>query len=234
MSVAVHVSEISLESRSCCAVKTTTPEQRFSIKAVPFTGGQDKLKSLSKSEWQRQDRWWLEGVWGRRLECIIMHRAKGQQGPGRLPGPWSSPSSAGSMALWNLRPEWPGANPWRKLYTALLNPLTLWLSKSVRQRFRIHHAHTAQHTNTQMQGCDGSLQQALIKLCSWALLLLSPCDWCLASLALTNTDWSQTLNDFGPNLFKGSCQIFGFRVLQLNRESLERRNGVDVQRHRHK
>lgn len=48
--------------------------------------------------------------------------------------------------------------------------------------------HTPKYANTQMRACDSSLQQALIKLCSWAPLLLSPCDWCLASLALTNAD----------------------------------------------
>lgn len=55
-------------------------------------------------------------------------------------------------------------------------------------------SHTRKYTNTytytytRIHGCEGPLQQALIKSCSWALLLLSPCDWCLASLAVTNTD----------------------------------------------
>lgn len=66
-------------------------------------------------------------------------------------------------------------------------------------------SHTQVHKR--MHGCEGPLQQGLIKSCFWALLLLSPCDWCLASLAVTNTDWSQTLNDFGPNLFKDSSLL---------------------------
>ncbi len=68
------------------------------------------------------------------------------------------------------------------------------------------HTHANTHTHAYTV-CEGPLQQALIKSCSWALLLLSPCDWCLASLAVTNTDWSQTLNDFGPNLFKDSSLL---------------------------
>lgn len=51
------------------------------------------------------------------------------------------------------------------------------------------------------------LKQALINSCSWALLLPSPCDWCLASLAVTNIDWSQTLNDFASNLFKDKSLV---------------------------
>ena len=114
-----------------------------------------------------------------------------------------------------------------KLYTAPPTPLTLSRDQSVTQRLGyVTHTHT--HMQTHRRGCEGPLQQALIKSCSWALLLLSPCDWCLASLAVTNTDWSQTLNDFGPNLFKDgsllcpqqtcacSWQISGLRVLQLN------------------
>lgn len=89
--------------------------------------------------------------------------------------------------------------PQRKLYTAPLTPLTLCLCQSARQRLG------ASHTNT--PELWGSLEQALIKSCSWALLLLSPCDWCLASLAVTNIDWSQTHNDFGPNLFKDSSLL---------------------------
>lgn len=49
-------------------------------------------------------------------------------------------------------------------------------------------SHAPKYTNSQMHRGDSPLQQALIKLCSWALLPLSPRDWCLASLALTNTD----------------------------------------------
>lgn len=99
-------------------------------------------------------------------------------------------------------------SPQRKLYTAPPTSLTLSLSQSVRQRlgYITQHTNTQAHTHTYMVA-EGPLQQALIKSCSWALLLLSPCDWCLASLAVTNTDWSQTLNDFGPNLFKDSSLL---------------------------
>lgn len=81
--------------------------------------------------------------------------------------------------------------------------LTLSLSQSVWQRL----GYITHKIDKQLLGCEGPLQQALIKSCSWALLLLFPCDWCLASLAVTNSDWSQTLNDFGPNLFKDSSLL---------------------------
>lgn len=136
---------------------------------------------------------------------------------GRLLGARSSPARSITLPplkplLWITRST--TRSPGRKLYTAPQSPLTLQLSRSVRDW--IHH--TPKYTNTQIHCCDGSL----INSCSWALLLLSLCDWCLASLALTNTDWSQTCDDFGPNLFKGSSlYVQLYLVSELNLESLQ-------------
>lgn len=138
-----------------------------------------------------------------------MHRTASSRDR-RAAGLWSSLSSSRSipclpckkLLLWITRGK--AGSPQRKLYTAQPTPVTLSLSQSVRQRLgNIIHMQVHKH----IDGCEGPLQQALIKSCSWALLLLSPCDWCLASLAVTNTDWSQTLNDFGPNLFKDSSLL---------------------------
>ena len=209
MWVKYTVSWQALKSPCCHSVKTKciyslVSEQHFSIKAVLLTGGQDKLKSRSKSEWQRQDRWWLGGVWGRGRECIIMHRAAGS-GDGKAAGPRSSPSSAHGIAL-SAPQETYALNHRQQSWKPSEVNFTLprWLHSHFRSTKVSHQDWDTSHTHMQIHrhGCEGPLQQALIKSCSWALLLLSPCDWCLASLAVTNTDWSQTLNDFGPNLFK--------------------------------
>ena len=115
---------------------------------------------------------------------------------GRLMAHQPSPSSAYGVALFTrktsaLNHQEPSWEPWEQ---TLQSRIPLGCCKTVQLIY-----HTPKYANTQMRACDSSLQQALIKLCSWAPLL---CDWCLASLALTNTDWSQTCNDFGPNLFK--------------------------------
>lgn len=120
---------------------------------------------------------------------------------------WAQPTASlwlpcKKLLLWITRSK--AGSPQRKLYTAQPTPVTLSLSQSVRQRL-VYITHIQVHKH--IHGCEGPLQQALIKSCSWALLLLFPCDWCLASLAVTNTDWSQTLNDFGPNLFKDSSLL---------------------------
>lgn len=136
-----------------------------------------------------------------------MHRTAGS-GDGKAAGPRSTPSSAHSIAL--STPQETVLNnreqSWKPLEETLHCPAdsthTFALPKCQTQ-IGIHHTNTYTHIHS----CEGPLQQALIKSCSWALLLLSPCDWCLASLAVTNTDWSQTLNDFGPNLFKDSSLL---------------------------
>lgn len=56
--------------------------------------------------------------------------------------------------------------PWKE---TLQSPTPLGWRKTVQLIY-----HTPKYTNTQMRSCDSSLQQALIKLCFWALLLLSP------------------------------------------------------------
>lgn len=176
-----------------------------------FTGGQDELKSHYKSEWQQQDRWWLGGVWGRGLECIIMHKTAGS-GDGEAAGP--------SSMLSELNPQHCSVFPARD---SCSNPQpadkkqkpseeTLHCPTDSAHTFTLPKCQTEigiNHTraNTHKHGWRVLSSVAVIKSCSWALLLLSPCDWCLASLAVTNTDWSQTLNDFGPNLFKDSSLL---------------------------
>lgn len=97
----------------------------------------------------------------------------------------SSPSSAYSVALSTQKTSAPNHQEWswEPWEETLLSPVPPGCCKTVQLIY-----HTPKYTNTQMRSCDSSLQQALIRLCSWALLLLSPCDWCLASLALTNAD----------------------------------------------
>lgn len=191
----------------------------FPINVVLFAGGQDKLKSLLKSEWQRQDRWWLEGVWGCGLRCIIMHSTAGSV----------ARSAAGPWVLCELSPQYRSVcpqnshsvSPGAKLRTLGGNfTLTRCVpshfgSPDVSDRDR-DAARTHKHTHTQIpvQIGDATVLSSRLSLsCVPGLCSCCPlCDWCLASLALTNTDWSHTLNDFGPNSFKDgslvcSCQI---------------------------
>lgn len=118
---------------------------------------------------------------------------------------WAQPTALLCLPRKKLLPQTTASNtrsPQRKLYTAPPTQLTLSLPKC-QTEIGINH----KRENTRKHSWRVLSSVAVIKSRSWALLLLSPCDWCLASLAVTNTDWSQTLNDFGPNLFKDSSLL---------------------------
>ena len=198
--------QLTRKSSYCHRIKTNFPFPY--LWGALFTGGQDKLKSRWKSEWQQQDRWWLGGVWGRRLGVYNYSRDCRRGGRGKAAGasvlselgpPASPRPPREKLLLWTSRTE-AGSPSEETLHGPADSTHTFSLLKC-QPEIGIHHTHTHTHT----RGCESPLQQALIKSCSWALLLLSPRDWCLASLAVTNTDWSQTLDDFGPNLFKDFC-----------------------------
>lgn len=84
-------------------------------------------------------------------------------------------------------PRSKAANPGRKLYAAPLRSLTLWLSERVRQRSG-RSTHT--HPQIPVQTGDATVLSSRLSLsCVPGLCSCCPlCDWCLASLALTNTD----------------------------------------------
>lgn len=190
------------------------PEQYFPIKGVLFTGRQDKLKSLSKSEWQQQDRWWLEGVWGRRLECIIMHRTAGSRD---WEGCWASALSEFSQQYRSVCPETSALNHWQQSWEPWEE--TLHCPTDSTHTFALQKcqtdwdtSHTLKHKHTVVTVLSSRHSLSCV---SGLYSCCPPCDWCLASLALTNTDWSHTLNDFGPNLFKDSSRVCSCQISQL-------------------
>lgn len=126
-------------------------ERYFPIKAVLFTGGQDKLKSLWKSEWQQQDRWWLEGVWGCRLECIIMHRTAGSRD---WEGCWAWVLSELSPQFRSVCPETSPLNhqeqswkPWEGTLHCPTESTHTFALQKCQTEIGIHRTHT--HPNTQ-------------------------------------------------------------------------------------
>lgn len=164
--VIAHVSKIycvcvcvreTLKSLSCHSVTTKLiffpiTERYFPIKAVLFTGGQDKLKSLSKSEWQQQDRWWLEGVWGCRLECIIMHRTAGSRD---WEGCWAWVLSELSPQYRSVCPETTPLNhqeqswkPWEETLHCPTESTHTFALQKCQTEIGIHHTHTQIHKRT--------------------------------------------------------------------------------------
>lgn len=151
-----------------------------------FTGRQDKTQIMADI-WVTETRQiWLGGVWGRRPECVIMDKTAGSR------------NGKGTRSLGQKHHS---VCPWRKLCAKSPGAKL----EALRGNFTLPAVST--HTLSHYTQLCGSLKQAVIKSCSWALLLPSPCDWCLASLAVTNIDWSQTHDDFAPNFFKGNSLL---------------------------
>lgn len=118
----------------------------------------------------------------------------GRRGRGRPPG--LGPAPQGPSALHRHGQSW---NPSEKTTPLTLLPKWEMGIRPVTRKYQTH-AHTCAVNKVLSSRLSLSRVPGLYSCCP-------PRDWCLASLAVTNTDWSQTLDDFGPNLFKDASLL---------------------------